>query len=206
MRNYTWQTFPNIGFITYKFTNEELANLKQEIEEISTSWSGDKINHRLVGHIQQEYNIVKSRDEMEALIKPLLYSYDQQFSFLQENVYNKEPKFDLEMDSLWVNYQFKGEYNPVHKHRGLFSFVIWMNIPYSLEEEDKLYVSSIKTPGRFAFLYTDALGSIKQYPIDLDRSFENTIAIFPSKMDHIVYPFYTSDEYRISVAGNFVYK
>ncbi len=30
--------------------------------------------------------------------------------------------------------------------------------------------------------------------------------IYPAKQLHCVYPFYTSDEYRISVSGNFYFK
>ena len=32
------------------------------------------------------------------------------------------------------------------------------------------------------------------------------ILLFPSEMYHGVYPFYTSDDYRISVSGNFNFK
>jgi hypothetical protein len=46
------------------------------------------------------------------------------------------------------------------------------------------------------------LGRIKQVPIPVDSSYEGTIMMFPSALNHGVYPFYTSDEYRISVSGN----
>ena len=39
----------------------------------------------------------------------------------------KKKEFRLELHSLWVNYQSKHEFNPVHIHDGLFSFVIWQN-------------------------------------------------------------------------------
>ena len=38
--------------------------------------------------------------------------------------------------------------------------------------------------------------------IDVDKSFEGKMLVFPSKLQHLVYPFYTSDEHRITVSGN----
>jgi hypothetical protein len=35
---------------------------------------------------------------------------------------------------------------------------------------------------------------------------ENTLLLFPAKLTHAVYPFYSSDDYRISVSGNVVFK
>ena len=40
----------------------------------------------------------------------------------------------------------------------------------------------------------------------LDSQYENTICVFPSILNHAVFPFYTSDEYRISVSGNIYLK
>ena len=39
--------------------------------------------------------------------------------------------------------------------------------------------------------------------IELDRNSAGKMVIFPATLKHSVYPFYTSDDYRISVSGNF---
>jgi hypothetical protein len=36
----------------------------------------------------------------------------------------------------------------------------------------------------------------------VDKEWEGKIALFPAKLNHLVYPFYTSDEPRISISGN----
>ena len=36
----------------------------------------------------------------------------------------------------------------------------------------------------------------------VDKSFEGQMLMFPAPLQHIVYPFYTSDESRITVSGN----
>ena len=38
--------------------------------------------------------------------------------------------------------------------------------------------------------------------LNVDKSFEGKMLMFPSKQMHAVNPFYTSDGYRITVSGN----
>jgi hypothetical protein len=104
-----------------------------------------------------------------------------------------------------VNFQEKHEFNPLHDHTGVFSFVIWLKIPYLAETEKQFGPgnnSRAPLSGQFTFAYTDALGEIKKYDISADTTMENTMLIFPAKLHHEVYPFYSSDDFRISVSGN----
>ena len=105
----------------------------------------------------------------------------------------------------WVNFQKKYEFNPVHTHNGMLSFVIYVKIPYDLEQEfteGPGRLANTHVNGCFQFLYTNSLGHIVPHTLKIDKTFESKILVFPSKMNHCVYPFYTSDEYRISVSGN----
>ena len=43
---------------------------------------------------------------------------------------------------------------------------------------------------------------VESYPIVVDRSYEGVMLIFPAWLQHMVTPFYTSDDYRISISGN----
>jgi len=56
----------------------------------------------------------------------------------------------------------------------------------------------------FEFIFTDFLGRIVSNKINVDKSYEGTIIMFPSALNHTVHPFYTSDDYRISISGNLV--
>jgi len=106
---------------------------------------------------------------------------------------------------IWVNYQKKYEFNPIHFHSGTYSFVIWVKIPYDFDSESRSKMcrtSNSKCPGAFTFYYTDGLGQIENFMFRLNPSFEKQIIVFPSMLRHQVYPFYSSDEYRISIAGN----
>ena len=56
--------------------------------------------------------------------------------------------------------------------------------------------------GSFEISYTDILGQLIRYSMLLDKKDEGTMLMFPSNTQHCVYPFYTSDEERISISGN----
>lgn len=211
MREYNWQQFNNFGYITYKFTDEELKPLWDEVKEIQDNFSkAITYNHQLAGHLKHEYEIIKSKNHVEKLVKPFATQYNQRFDYYKSiNVLTKEKAkaVSIKMDGLWVNYQRKGEFNPLHDHGGVLSFVIWLKMPYLIEDESIYFQTSIKPEqertATFNFYYTNALGDIMNTCIPVDKTYENTMCIFPAKMKHAVYPFYTSDEYRISVAGNF---
>ena len=100
----------------------------------------------------------------------------------------------------WINYQKKYEFNPVHAHSGDLSYVIWIKIPYDLEKELQLANNTnSNTPCNSLFSF---IGQDFEYLIKVSKEFEGEIIIFDSKQKHTVYPFYTSDDFRISLSGN----
>ena len=56
-----------------------------------------------------------------------------------------------------------------------------------------------KIAGNFAFAYNSIEGLTRTEIIEPTAG---KMILFPSKIYHQVYPFYTSDEYRISISGN----
>lgn len=108
--------------------------------------------------------------------------------------------------SFWINFQRKTEFQPAHSHSGKFSFVIWVKVPYKIENEFALPISKNakeRSTGCFYFLYPEPFSNtISLHGIEADERFEGKIVLFPSSLLHAVYPFYTSDEYRVSIAGN----
>ena len=100
----------------------------------------------------------------------------------------KDPTRYMRLKSLWVNYQKKGEYNPCHTHAGIASFVIFVDIPYGPDERD-------------AHMSNGGL-QIEKAVLPLDSSWNGTLILFPSTTMHAVYPYYSTDKERITVAGN----
>ena len=197
------ENFNNIGYIQHSFSNEELAPLKNEIDEFK--------NKKYVwGKIEKEFSLSKSLSYMHDLLVPICQNFEDTFNYLGRiNLMNKG--LPIALNSMWVNFQRKNEFLPVHNHGGIYSFVIWIKIPYDFEDERKhessRYSSTIGSThnlsGSFQFLFTDSLGRIQTRNVFLNKHSENTMLLFPSDMYHTVYPFYTSDEDRISVSGNF---
>ncbi len=201
--------FPAQGFLEFELTDEEILPLTQEIEDIQKNeFNAESFNHGLAGNIKKEFILRKSRSYVNDLLLPILWKYMETFG---ENLYTKVLKngTTYELDNFWVNFQEKYEFNPTHYHTGVFSFVLWINLPYTKEKEERYFeqISPKETKnGHFSFYYTNALGIIENYTFLTDKSMEKKGIIFPSVLNHCVYPFFTSDDYRISVSGNFVYK
>ena len=117
------------------------------------------------------------------------------------------PLLPIGLESVWINYQKKHEFNPMHNHGGLFSFVIFINVPYDLEEEDKFFPEK-KDPktSRLCFVMNSPMGVPEEVAIPVDKGFEGKMLLFDAKLPHMVYPFYTSDGERITASGNVVYE
>ena len=95
----------------------------------------------------------------------------------------------------------------MHDHTGVISWVIWYQIPYTLKEQLKFSVKADSLNGCFSFLYSLNENifnhpKIHHHVLSSDNKIEGHMAIFPSSLDHIVYPFYGTDEYRITISGN----
>ena len=202
--------FQNIGFLKATLSNEQLAPLRKEIEKLSRNFnSGVKHNDKLAGNLQHEFLLKESKKHTYNLVAPLFLEFDKQFN----NYITKNPLLPenspIELNELWVNFQKKYEFNPIHDHTGIMSFVIWMQIPYLMEDELKASPGALANPnlaGHFAFHFTDTLGDIRTFHIPADKTQENTILLFPARMKHSVFPFYSSDDFRITVSGNFTVK
>ena len=109
------------------------------------------------------------------------------------------------MDKFWVNYQYKHEFNPTHNHGGIYSFVIWMKIPTRAEEQHNLkFTKNVGNPcaSSFQFSYSDTDGSSCHYTYAMDPEWEGYMLLFPSRLEHCVFPYYISDDVRISISGN----
>ena len=207
--NSEYNLLGNVPVIVLNFEEEELQPVRDEIAKIQNSFdSATTANHTLVGNIEQEYILSESKSTIEQLLDPCVnHEMNGDFNLSLLSPINCDAS--LKLDDAWVNFMKKHEFNPVHNHGGAWSFVIWMEVPYDIEEEHAVDMSkNSKSPssGHFAFVYTDGLGDITQEEIPVDRSYMNRGVLFPAALSHCVYPFSTSDEYRISISGNYKFE
>tara|TARA_B100000427_G_scaffold314333_1_gene307392 strand:+ start:645 stop:1274 length:630 start_codon:yes stop_codon:yes gene_type:complete len=204
MDKFEHSDLPNLGFTNGTIPPEIYQALNKEIVDIHTDDSNTvKMNDALAGQITKEYQILKSRELLDPFLEEMGRAYQKYW-----NYYPKENPNDnkLRVESVWVNMQKKLEVNPLHNHDGTLSFVAWLYVPFRLEDERNVEncknSRTMELASTFQFVYTTALGTIANCPLFVESGWEARIVMFPSKLLHIVYPFQTSDDYRISIAGN----
>lgn len=197
--------FDNINYFKGILPQESMDVFREEVSYVQNNFDSIKTsNHTLAGNIAREYQLdAESIHKTEAILLPYAKAYCESNKFLFGKYVGQSK---LKLESTWINFQAKHEFNPPHNHTGVISFVIWVKIPYSSAEERKnksVQYSNAPLAGSFQFLYTDALGGICPHNIHCDKSMENTLLMFPAQLKHAVFPFYTSDDYRITISGNF---
>ena len=204
---------PNIGLTNGKIPPQIYQALNQEIVDIHTaSETGSldengivKMNPSLAGQITKEYQITKSLPLLNPFLEEMGRVYQKEWDYYpKENPNNNK----LTVESVWVNMQKKLEVNPLHNHDGTLSFVAWLYVPFKLEDERNVEncknSRTVELASTFQFVYSTALGTIANCPMFVESGWEAKIIMFPAKLLHMVYPFQTSDDYRISIAGNLV--
>jgi hypothetical protein len=195
---------PNIGYIVDDVPKDILATLAKEIDYIRDNPTLEKdYTSRVSSSFKEAYELVDSIPILENYLIKLAKEYDNEwpsYSFWRgASIGDRVP---VRLNDLWVNIQTPGTFNPNHKHPALFSFVIWLHIPYKYSEQQK---DQVGTPlkGCFEFTYNTILGEVMHHEIKADSTHHGKICFFPSMLTHCVYPFTgTPGMERISVSGN----
>ena len=193
---------PNFGWIESTL-NQEIINFLweriKEAKEVHKKHLAGNISNSLL--IEDKENYFFSR-----VLSKLINLYIEKFGypFSRQTVIDRN---QICLERFWVNYQFQNEFNPFHDHTGIFSFAIWLKIPASWKEQNKLkFLDGItenqKKAGCFEFQYINTTGTIQHFAYRLDKSYEGKMLFFPASLQHAVHPFYKCDEPRISIAGN----
>jgi hypothetical protein len=199
-----WQDFdlPNIPIYQTKLPQNIVDRLWSYVHKAKESF-----NSELAGNIDKSLLLVDEEDYfMNYVVGPVAQWYVDHIDsvpWIQNQ--NSHKSKSMVLNRFWVNFQNKHEFNPIHKHDGLFSFVVWMKIPTHYEEQSQIPISknsNCPAVSNFQFTYSDILGNHKTYTIEMGPHQESWILIFPAQLLHQVYPFYDCDEQRVSISGN----
>lgn len=193
----------NVGYVEDTVDLRLMETLKKTVSEIKENLNQQKsFAGNLVGNIRKQFVFDHHRDELEQLAIKLAQHHDDIYDCSN---YLDESFGKLNLGALWINFQVAGEFNPIHNHPGVYSFVIWVDLPF-IHENEKIcgpgFMSNGNKSGSFEFIYPNAYGQLMSHQIPADKSYEGKIILFPAKLNHTVYPFFTSDGYRISISGN----
>tara|TARA_R100000353_G_C6459605_1_gene183521 strand:- start:24 stop:659 length:636 start_codon:yes stop_codon:yes gene_type:complete len=190
----------NLGWLEYKLNTQEMDYVWRCIKN-----KKENTSKTLAGNITSSYSLLDRGDWFFTNVcYPLICEYGGRFGNLGSSapIRTGHPYC---LNRWWVNYQKQNEFNPIHNHGGVYSFVIWMKIPYdSKKQNQKNIARNSNSPliSDFQFLYSDMLGRKSTHEYHLSSEYEGMMLFFPAKLDHQVYPFYDCDEDRISVSGN----
>ena len=202
--NINWNSFslPNIPLYDVKLPDDIVNRLWRYIDKTDLI----RCNHNLAGNIAESYDLVDEEDYFfNKVLKPVSLRYISENSAVNNFQSNHISSEDICLSKFWVNYQYKTEFNPMHIHTGIISFVIWIKIPTESEEQHNLPIaknSNTPSASDFAFAYTDIIGNIQSYQIQLSPRDNGLMMIFPASLNHQVYPFYECDKKRVSISGN----
>ena len=207
--DYEYYDFRPTGFVSVKLPQDLVEKLLKRCDELHVP-----LNDRLAGNIRKEFSLEIHNEEQEELHNQLWeqcavasqryqerYTYPDMCKYLSGDA-------PLKFGHVWANFMTKGEFNPVHDHSGIWSFVIWLKIPYDVDEElaqSPGINSNNNCASSFQFIFNDIYGSAAE-TLHIMKRHEGLMVFFPSSLRHTVNPFFTSDEERVSIAGNIVYK
>ena len=200
------RSFPNIGVVEGQLPEDVVKDIWKVIKKARKK--PEDMRGELAGNISSSIRLDSESPQLAEFLNTILpefiNSHIESYGAPWRAVMKEGEGFNLE--SLWVNFQKKHEFNPPHDHSGVFSFVIWMQIPTSYAEQRKLPICAESNAdnhiSNFAFSYTNTMGRVSTFAYNMEKEAEGYMVMFPSQMLHQVFPFYESDGERISISGN----
>jgi hypothetical protein len=199
---------PNVPIFNAKLSQRVVNKLWEYVEKSKEDEEKNNQNKTLAGNISTSLTLHDEDDFfMKEVLKEMAENYiNPNFIGLKWwKAVTSHAHFNISLSSFWVNFQRKHEFNPVHDHSGVLSFVVWLKIPTHWKDQHRLPISANSNSpvsSNFQFLYSDIVGNICTYDLHMSKEMENMIFMFPSQLKHSVYPFFECDEDRISLSGN----
>ena len=189
----------NLLYVKSKISVSDLNDLKDTVNNIIEHPNHYKEhNTHLIGNLSKDYYLGNS----QKIINPYLIKLANQF---YKNSDKKPCQWKI--GDAWVNFQKRYEHFNLHDHHGDLSFVLWIQVPFDIENEIAISNKNINgnekgASSRFVFVYNDIFGKLVTHKLEVDQTWEGSLIMFPSSIHHEVYPFYSSNGLRISISGN----
>ena len=185
----------NYGFLQTQLPTKLFIKLKEECQNVKEL---REMESDLTGKgVPKHFFIEKCFPELKEYILYCANEYEKKFKYIKSLKFlNKNAP--LFVAPPWVNVQKRYEFLPMHVHDGVLSYNIWVQIPYDSKKELKGYGSA----AQLQFIYPMVHGAMGYHKFNLSKSDVGNLIMFPSSFTHALYPFYTSKDVRLSIAGN----
>ena len=208
-------TLPAALMLQHRLPHQVVTTLNDYLDTLRQNKQRESAGSSLVGQIHQGEQLVMDYEDVKLIpftriVESLAAAYLRHFV---EQTKSPLRAKRISMDKLWSVHSFEGDYNPIHDHTTAapmgISFTTWTMVPeqimQSSDERVDLYDSSGAIDGYINFIY--GLNQVSD-PQRLRPSQSRYIMpepgkllLFPSWMQHTVYPFFGQGERR-TVAGN----
>jgi hypothetical protein len=212
---YELYTLPAALMLQHRLPDQVVTTLNDYLDKLRQNKQRESAGSSLVGQIHQGEQLVMDYEDVKLIpftriVESLAAAYLRHFV---EQTKSPLRAKRISMDKLWSVHSFEGDYNPIHDHTTAapmgISFTTWTMVPeqimQSSDERVDLYDSSGAIDGYINFIY--GLNQVSD-PERLRPSQSRYIMpepgkllLFPSWMQHTVYPFFGQGERR-TVAGN----
>ena len=176
---------PTIG--KTKISKKFFDKLNKEFEGKSNSKKVDyssKLASQIKNEIKISDNFIKKNLEKEIKINITKF-------LLKEKIKNIK---DIKILNLWVVSQFKGEYNPIHYHKGDLSGVGYLKLPKGMTNNKMVKNKKLKTNGTIDFI-NGQRGFLSKSIYNVLPKVKDLL-IFPNYLMHTAYPFNIDGERR----------
>jgi|DEB0MinimDraft_10_1074344.scaffolds.fasta_scaffold41274_2 hypothetical protein len=183
--------------LTCKVPDDIITTINKTIDEKINSLP--KANLLLAGKIKDEFVLFSEAGKFNCLPHFVLDWFKEAFSLYFEITGNNINK--AQISSIWFNEMKKNEYNPLHIHTGSqaigLSSVMFLKLPSNFgkeySQENELRNGRLELVGNQTQFHSGNF---------LPEQKVGHFLIFPYDMQHIVYPFHSTDEVRRTLSCN----
>ena len=211
-------SLPAAVMLQHRLPSKVVTSLNEYLDSLRSNELRESASDTLVGQIHQGEQLKMNFKDQELatfvnIVEHLGMAYLKHFVELTKSPLR--PK-KISIDKLWSVHSFEGDYNPIHDHltesnMGI-SFTTWTMVPEQIHKPDEeaerryeLYNSSGAIDGFINFTYgLNQVGDPERLRPPQSRYVKpepGKLLLFPSWMQHCVYPFFGDGERR-TVAGN----
>jgi len=192
----------NYGVLDTKLSEDAKEKVWDRIKKYSpetAEWSGNTLLNVAENHKQWE---ISDQDYWfeDTIIRPAVGAYIQRWGLPAKMQTTHE--HGLIFSRLWVRASTRHDYQSLHDHQSVLTFVLWMNIPFNSKIERNIQAGFRPEAGDVILQYHDTCGSVQQMTWHISKECSGQMIMFPSNWQHIVYPHHSTDEFRIAVAGD----
>ena len=208
-------SLPAAFMLQHNLPEQVVTTLNDYLDTLKQNKLRESAADYLVGQIHQGEQLKMDHEDVSLtpfvrIVESLAAAYLRHF--VEQTKSPLRPK-KISMDKLWSVHSYQGDYNPIHDHLTAaqmgISFTTWTLVPEQIMKRDDqrvdLYESSGAIDGFINFTYglnqTADPERLRPSQSRYIMPGPGKLLLFPSWMQHTVYPFFGEGERR-TVAGN----